>query len=263
MAGKPIGRPRKPVQLAGLLEQTAPMSSGQGGYEQNNVTLPPVISETGPGYGDENVMTLAAAQSVMRNDLVDASTKRAYQDLLKNAMGRHHTPGATTYVDNRKISLPSEVRDVPNTLESDESGLIMARRILKALLGIDLFNEARLCARGRGFKTQVGTKTATWLSQLLALELESKDTLQLAQDIEPYTEDMDGNEASIVGKATVAIFGPISAQKLSKEAHLNQCSVREVLLVLVKRILLKQAKARHALPYDVDNDEAENSLANV
>jgi hypothetical protein len=254
------GQKGRPAGLTDLIQQTdAVLEAATKGMQtivadMNVSTVPLATSEIGPGYGDETTMSRAANASILRNDYIGAGAKQSSYDALRHVFGKVHTTSAVAYADGQRITIPAAVRDVPNALESDKHGLIMARRLLKALMGEALFSRARYCARGRGFKTQVGTKTTLWLSQQIVYLIHTRAKFDLGKHIETFDKEIDNNTESLVVKAIVMLFGQGTYDELLQLAHLNQCSLRQLLVILTKMACDRDDEIRYSKIFDADAD---------
>lgn len=156
------------------------------------------------------------------------------------------TPDAVTFADNRKITISSEVRDVPNQLQKAP-----ALKLLEAIVGEKITARVVTCAMGTGFTA----KPHLWLAQRLAYEGSKREIWDKIEPSENFTEDLDGKKEAVVPRAVTKLFSPTVTEQFMIISRIRRISMLECTKIMISRVcdLAMQEKAPKEFVEKYDN----------
>jgi len=166
----------------------------------------------------------------------------ARRQLAEIAESMKNLPTADTiaYVDNRKIYMAAEVRDVPNQLTKGQ-----ALKILQALIGDALTAKVVKCAMGTGFVA----KPHVWLSQRLAFEASKRGVYDELKPIEGYDEEQELNKEAVVPKALTRLFSATVTDQMMVLSRVCRISMLHVTKIMIERVCENAIKEKLPIEY--------------
>lgn len=204
-------------------------------YERES-TAPCVASPVVMTEEVENkVMAAGMLQSALQNPQALSSARVANSDrqqlarMLDQVSRELPTPDATTYIDNRRVIIPAEVRDVPNILPK-----VLSMKVLEMLIGEHLCLKVVKCARQAGVCFY--QKPCLWVSQRLSQEL-SKRRIWEKITIEPgdYDDKEETNESAVY-QAVAKLFSHHVAEQMQVVCATRRISMHRCLKILIDRV---------------------------
>lgn len=145
---------------------------------------------------------------------------------IADAMKNLPTADTIAYVDNRKMYMSAEVRDVPNRLSKKD-----ALRLLEALIGTALTAKTVKCANGAGFMA----KPHLWLSQRLAYECSKREIWDKIEPIGDYDEDAETAKESVVPQAISRLFSSTVTEHLMVISRIRRISMLHVTKIMIDK----------------------------
>lgn len=218
--------------------------------------LPPRPTEM-----NNKLIAAAQAQAALNNprtreklDPTQAATLKHMQDVMSDMPG----PDITTYIDNRRMTLPSSVIDAPNRLDRQRS-----LKLVEALAGEQCVGDKRFAggkvepcvclthkvaraAQQWGFRDKPGV----WLSQHMAVETRKRDRWKEIK-VERFNFDplQDADINSPGPKAAAMLFGRETAEDVMFMAELNNVSTVTIIRELITRICDTSVALKTPLDY--------------
>lgn len=146
---------------------------------------------------------------------------------ISEVMKNLPTADAITYVDNRKIYMASEVRDVPNRLSKGQ-----AMRAYEVIFGTALTAKVVKCAMGAGFVA----KPHVWLSQRLAFEASKREIWDKITPLPSYEEETEIENRTDLPKAISALFSATVTEQLMVISKISRISMLHAIKIMVDRV---------------------------
>lgn len=209
----------------------------------------------------ENAAAIAATlsnQKGMNIAKIDYMSRKQLQEIA-DAMRDIPTPDAVTFADNRKVIIPSEVRDVPNALAKKKS-----MKLLEAICGTATTAQVVLTARTGG--VCFFQKPAMWLAQRLDYELSRRDIWDKVTDIPDFDITRDEQDQTVVKQALAKLFSWHVVEKIEIMSRIRRISLIHAANIMVERVLataIEEKKPKdYAEQYD-DTQTLEQLVANA
>ena len=162
----------------------------------------------------------ARVSSVSRKELANA---------LADARRELPTPDAVTYIDNRRVILPAEVRDVPNALPKN-----LSMKVLELIVGAETCLRVVKCARQGG--VAFFQKPCLWLAQRLAADLSKRRIWEKIATVEDYDEADDGNKDSEICKAIGQLFSIHVMEQMQVICQIRRISMQQCAKIVINRV---------------------------
>lgn len=236
-AQPPVGVPTKGFLMdqAGLGEEI--FNTDPKAYEREStaqcIASPVVMTDHLEAQVLAAGMLQAALESpdALSRARVPNSQRKELANALADVARELPTPDAVTIIDNRRVVLPAEVRDIPNRIPKT-----LSMKVLELIIGEELCLKAVKCARQAGVCFY--QKPCLWIAQRLAYEL-SKRRIWERLDI-PSTGDYDpkddGDKDSQVCKAIGQLFSYHVMEQMQVICATRQISMLQCAKVLINRI---------------------------
>jgi hypothetical protein len=197
-----------------------------------NVSTAP-LAETPVGMSEEQLQEVRQRSTIMScldnpkaAGVLSPDMKRQYADIAES-MKTLPTPDTVAYIDNRKLHMPAEVRDVPNRVDK-ESALLL----IEKLVGKHITARIVLCSMAAGFVD----KPHVWFSQRLWAEGVRDDIWEKVVKIPNYVDEFDEDKAAIVPLAITRLFSNANTRNLTTLCKMNQISMLHACKIMFTRI---------------------------
>jgi len=148
---------------------------------------------------------------------------------LSDARRELPTPDAVTFIDNRRVILPGEVRDIPNALPKQ-----LSMKVLELIVGPHLCLKMVKCARQAGVCFY--QKPCLWLAQRLAQELSKRRIWEKIEVCDEYVESDDGNKDSEICKAIGQLFSYHVMEQMQVVCATRGISMQRCAKILIDRV---------------------------
>ncbi len=165
----------------------------------------------------------------MMNARVSPSDRKQLASRLTEARKELPTPDAVTFIDNRRVILPAEVRDVPNLLPKQ-----LSMKVLEIIVGEGLSLKVVKCARQAG--VCFFQKPCLWLAQRLAQELSKRRIWEKIEVANDYEEAEDGNKDSEICKAIGQLFSYHVMEQMQVICATRRISMQYCAKIMIDRV---------------------------
>ena len=167
--------------------------------------------------------------NAMNNARVSPSDRKQLASRLSEARKELPTADAVTFIDNRRVILPAEVRDVPNLLPKQ-----LSMKVLELIVGEGVCLKVVKCARQAG--VCFFQKPCLWLAQRLAQELSKRRIWEKIEVADDYEESDDGNKDSEICKAIGQLFSYHVMEQMQVICATRRISMQYCAKILIDRV---------------------------
>lgn len=172
------------------------------------------------------IQTALESPTALNNARISMASRKELSQRLVEASKEMPTPDSVTFVDNRRVIIPAEVRDVPNRLSKKGS-----MKVLELIVGEPLCLKVMKIARQSG--VCFFNKPCLWLAQRLAQELGKRMLWERIDIGNEYEETDDGNNNSEICKAIAGLFSYHVMEQMQVI-----CATRRISMVRCAKILI-------------------------
>lgn len=184
------------------------------------------LSEKGLAEMRQRSSIQAALESPQALTEMSAESRKQYME-ISESFKNLPTSETVTYLDNRRLHMPAEVRDVPNRISKRD-----ALRVIEKLVGESLTARIIKCAMGGGFVA----KPHVWFSQRLWAETVNSDKFDKLEPISGYSEELEGDKGAIIPQAISRLFSASNTQNLMVICRIHRITMLHLCKIAFVRI---------------------------
>lgn len=205
------------------------------------------------------IQTALESPGAMNAAKIAPHNRKELAQRLSEARRELPTPDAVTYIDNRRVIMPAEVRDVPNLLPKN-----LSMKVLELIIGAEMCLKVVKCARQAGVCFY--QKPCLWLSQRLCQELSKRAIWEKIPVADDYIESEDGSKESEIRRAVGQLFSYHVLEQMEFICATRRISMLHCAKIMIDRVcdIAIQEKAPKDYTEKYDNlDSLEQALSRL